>query len=343
MPTEPSDALDDRKSAILRAIVEEYVDTAQPVGSQTIAKSRDLGVSSATVRNDMTVLEREGYITQPHTSAGRIPTDRGYRYFVDHLTRASALGSADRRAVSSFFDTTQRAMEEVLHETSQLLARITQHASMVVGPQADVVSIRDVSLVALQADLALAVIVLSNGTVERASFSIDPAIDDAELHRVAARLAETWTGRTLVELLDPVPVGSPGADRLLADAVHAVRSIGGGVGHEPVFVGGTSRIAAEVGAFTGPEAVSRVLELLEHQYLVVSLVREFIELGASVRIGNENALVELKECSLVIAPYELEGEVAGTVAVLGPTRMNYPQTMAAVSTVSRRLSRHLST
>jgi len=100
---------------------------------------------------------------------------------------------------------------------------------------------------------------------------------------------------------------------------------------------------AEVGAFTGPEAVSRVLELLEHQYLVVSLVREFIELGASVRIGNENALVELKECSLVIAPYELEGEVAGTVAVLGPTRMNYPQTMAAVSTVSRRLSRHLST
>lgn len=342
MPTEP-DPLDDRKAAILRAIVEEYVDTAQPVGSQTIAKSRELGVSSATVRNDMTVLEREGYITQPHTSAGRIPTDQGYRYFVDHLTRGPALGSADRRAVSDFFDTTQRAMEQVLHETSQLLSRITQHASMVVGQQTDVVRIRNVSLVSLHSELALVVIVLSNGAVERTGVTTDGRVDDACLAAVAGRLGDAWVGATMGQLPEPARTGDPVADRVVTDAALAVRELSGTGGHEPVFVGGASRIAAEGGAFTGPETVSRVLELLEHQYLVVSLVRELIEQGASVRIGHENELIELKECSLVLAPYHLEGELAGTVAVLGPTRMNYPQTMAAVSAVSRRLSRHLST
>ena len=129
--------LDERKAAILRAIVEEYVETAQPVGSQTVARSSDLGVSSATIRNDMTVLEREGYIAQPHTSAGRIPTDLGYRYFVDHFAQQGPLPAPQRRAVSDFFASTHRALEELLHETSQLLARVSRHAAMVVGPPPD--------------------------------------------------------------------------------------------------------------------------------------------------------------------------------------------------------------
>ena len=136
-PTEPMD-LDERKAAILRAVVEEYVETAEPVGSQRVAGSRKLGVSSATVRNDMTVLEREGYITQPYTSAGRIPTDLGYRYFVDHFTSEGALRITQRRAVAEFFESAHRALEDLLHETSQLLSRVTDHAAMVVGPQPEV-------------------------------------------------------------------------------------------------------------------------------------------------------------------------------------------------------------
>src|ERR671937_1078512 len=119
--------MDERKAAILRAIVEEYVETALPVGSQTVARSRRLGVSSATVRNDMTVLEREGFIAQPHTSAGRIPTDLGYRYYVDHFTQAGALPAPQRRVVSEFFASAHRLLEDLLHETSQLLSRVTDH------------------------------------------------------------------------------------------------------------------------------------------------------------------------------------------------------------------------
>src|SRR5436309_13074900 len=125
--------LDDRKATILRAIVEEYVSTAQPVGSQTIARSRRLGVSSATVRNEMTVLEREGYIVQPHTSAGRIPTDQGYRYFVDHFAASGALPVGQRRVVADFFASAHRALDDLLHETSQLLSRVSHDAAVVGG------------------------------------------------------------------------------------------------------------------------------------------------------------------------------------------------------------------
>ena len=143
------DQLDERKASILRAIVEEYVETAQPVGSQTVARSSGLGVSSATIRNDMTILEREGFIVQPHTSAGRVPTDRGYRFFVDNFTGRGPLPASQHRAVADFFATTHRALEDLLNETSQLLSRVSRHAAMVVGPPPDQAEIRTVQLVRL--------------------------------------------------------------------------------------------------------------------------------------------------------------------------------------------------
>src|SRR6188508_2360648 len=155
--------LDERKASILRAIVEEYVETAQPVGSQTVARSSGLGVSSATIRNDMTVLEREGFIVQPHTSAGRVPTDRGYRFFVDHFANQGPLPASQHRAVADFFATTHRALEDLLNETSQLLSRVSRHAAMVVGPPPDQAEIRTVQLVRLHERTVLLVVVLSNG------------------------------------------------------------------------------------------------------------------------------------------------------------------------------------
>src|SRR5215468_10279315 len=138
--------LDERKAAVLRAIVEHYVDTAQPVGSQTVTSTTGLGVSAATVRNEMAVLEREGYIAQPHPSAGRVPTDRGYRYYVDHLAGAGQLAAAERRRIAEFFTTATRAMDELLDQTSQLLARVTAHAAVVVGPESQAVVVRSATL-----------------------------------------------------------------------------------------------------------------------------------------------------------------------------------------------------
>jgi heat-inducible transcriptional repressor len=337
--------MDSRKAAILKAIVEEYIDTAQPVPSQHVARTRSLGVSSATIRNDMTVLEREGYITQPHTSAGRIPTDKGYRFFVDQLGAPDPAAIPQYQEVSSFFARAQRALEDTLHETSLLLSRITDHTAVVIGPQADRAKVRSVQLVSLAPHVVLAVAVLGNGVVEKIAVEVEREVGD-DVVAVANRvLTDHLCGSTLVPALAesgaPAPSGDADADHLVA-AVCASFRVHARESGEPMYVGGASRIAAVQPAFGSQDAAARLLELLERQYVVVTLVRDLIDAGLTVRIGAENDLTELRECSVVLAPYAVEGERSGTVGVLGPTRMNYSQAMAAVAVVSQRLGRHLS-
>jgi heat-inducible transcriptional repressor len=330
----------DRRAAVLRAIVEEYVQTAQPVASQSIAQSRSLGVSSATVRNDMTQLEREGYIVQPHTSAGRIPTDLGYRYFVDHFTKAGALPPGQRRAVADFFASAHSALEDLLHETSQLLARLTSHAAVVVGPQFDAARVRSAQLVALQPELVLAIAVLSNGSIEKEVISNAGDFDEAQISRASAMLDATLREQSLGSTLAPAKTGDAVVDRLVRHGVEALsrRAVSGA---EPLYVGGASRIVGDQDAFATAERASRLLEMLEEQVVVVSLVRDLLDQGLTVSIGSENDVDELRDCSLVLAPYSVDGQMAGTVGVLGPTRMDYQQALAAVAAVSQQLGRLL--
>jgi heat-inducible transcriptional repressor len=333
--------LDERKAAILKAVVEEYVETAQPVGSGTIARSSHLGVSSATVRNEMTVLEREGYLAQPHTSAGRVPTDRGYRFFVDHFTEQGGLPALQRRAVSEFFASAHAALEELLHETSQLLSNVSRHAAMVVGPQHDAAVVRSVQLVPLQPSVVLVVTVLSNGGVEKSVLTLDADIDEARVGAATALLDRQLKGSVLTDPPAPATRGDAAVDALVAAAREALTSRASAE-PEHFFVGGASRLAAEGSAFETSERASRLLEMLEHQVVVVSLVRELLDQGLSVSIGSENPLDELRDCSIVLAPYAVEGRPAGVIGVLGPTRMDYRHALAAVTAVSQQLGRHLS-
>jgi heat-inducible transcriptional repressor len=335
--------LDERKSAILRSIVEHYVSSAQPVGSQTVTQATGLGVSAATVRNEMSVLERDGLIAQPHTSAGRVPTDAGYRYYVDHLAGAGALAAADRRRIADFFTTASLAMDELLHETSQLLARVTAHAAVVIGPQADAVTVRSAHVAQLQPRLLLAVLVMSNGAVEKETVTLD---DDAEPDDVAVastRLAAHLMDRRLAELPAAAYAAAPGsrADAIAQASCDALAAHVGRHHGEPLYVGGVSNLAAEQEAFASTTA-SGLLELLEQHVVLCALLRELLGPGLTVRIGAENELADLRECSLVLAPYVVEGEAVGTVGVLGPTRMDYRTAQAAVSTVSRQLGQQLS-
>lgn len=328
----------ERRATVLKTVVEEYVRTAAPVASQTVTESRDLGVSSATVRNDMTQLEREGYLAQPHTSAGRIPTDLGYRYFVDHFTAAGGLPVGQRRAVADFFASTHRALEDLLHETSQLLAKLTSHAAVVVGPDADAVRVRTAQLVAIEPGTVLAVVVLGNGTVEREVLRSD--LEGEPLHRASAAFDIALRGGTLAPNATLSPTGDPDSDALLGDAVHAVTTRARHVS-DHLYVGGVSRLAAEQDAFATTATTARLLEMLEEQVVVVSLVRDLLDHGVNVSIGSETKVDELRDCSLVLAPYEVEGALAGTVGVLGPTRMDYAQALAAVAAVSQQLGRLL--
>ena len=332
--------MDDRKAAILRAIVEEYVATAQPVGSQTVART-GLGVSSATVRNDMTVLEREGYLVQPHTSAGRIPTDMGYRYFVDHFIKQRALPAAERRAVSEFFASAHRALEDLLHETSQMLARVTDHAAVVVGPPHDVAQVRTVQLVPLHPGVVLAIAVLSNGAVLKHTLHVPSEPDESTVAAASAALNGHLGGRPLHEVGDAVSSGDQLVDAIVEAARAGFAEASAASSSEALYVGGTSRLAAEQ-AFATADRTARLLELLEHQVVVVSLVRNLLDQGVNVSIGAENEMDELRDCAIVLAPYEVEGEIAGTVGILGPTRMDYRQAMGAVAAVSDQLGRLLS-
>lgn len=331
--------LDERKAAILRAVVEEYIETAQPVGSGHVVRNAGMAVSSATVRNEMAVLEREGYLVQPHTSAGRIPTDKGYRFFVDQLTGPGVLGPTQRQAVQDFFSTAHGELERKLQHTSQLLASVTDYAAVVIGPVHEAATVRTAQVVGLAPRLALVVAVLSNGSVEKRTLELAEVVDDAQLAVASTWVASIAAGRTIADLAaqaDPPPTGEA------ADAVTlaALKALGTVDDEEPdhVFVGGVARMA---GAFDAVEAVRQVLTTLEQQYVVVTLLRDVLARGLSVAIGAEHGVVPLAQCAVVVSPYEIEGEAAGSIGVLGPTRMNYSQALAAVAMVSQRLGRHL--
>ncbi len=332
--------LDARKSTILRRVISEHIQTGQPIGSAHVVRDADIDVSAATVRSDMAALEREGYLTHPHTSAGRIPTDKGYRFFVDHLDDSNTLDPASYEQVEAFFERAHGELTRMLRDTSRLLSQLTDYASVVVGPTHEALSIRSSLLTRLGPHTALLVVVLSNGVVEKRSLEIDRAVTDADVERANAVLREQLPGQTLGKL---APMGTSGVgtvDRIV-QSCHAVLPAippfdSGG---EDVYVGGTSHMADQ---FEAVDTVREVLGLLEQSFVVVSLISDLLAQGRSVAIGTESGLASLAECSLVVAPYEVDNELIGTIGVLGPTRMNYPQALATVAVVSQRLSHELS-
>jgi len=327
--------LDDRKTAILRAVVQEYIATAQPVGSSHIANTANIQVSSATVRNDMAFLEQEGFLAQPHTSAGRIPTDKGYRFFVDHLTPSGKLESAATLQVGEFFDTAHGRLEETLQRTSMLLAQMTNYAAVVMGPKAEVAVVRSLQVVGLSPHLATVVVVLSNGVVESEPIELAQATNDETLLLVAQHVAKAMVGSALGQ---PTPLAPSGNAQIDSIGQQIVNSLGTRRVDESVFVGGASAMAE---AFDAVEIVRSVLHTLEQQYVMVSLVRDMLNRGLSVAIGAEHGVEPLSACSVVLAPVMVDGNNMGTVGVLGPTRMNYPQALATVEIVSDRLGRRL--
>jgi heat-inducible transcriptional repressor len=344
--------LDARKATILRTVVQEHILTGQPVGSGHLSGATGLAVSSATIRNEMSVLEREGYLTHPHTSAGRIPTDRGYRYFVDSIGEPTRLSEPKTAQVRNFFDAARADIEQLMAETSRLLAGLTDYAAVVVAPPTESVTIRSIQVVDLGA-VALVVAVLSNGVVEKASFETEDA-SETIVNAASARLSKFFNGRTLSDVNESMLTssGDSRVDAVCGAATLALRPRHHSADHESresreVFVGGASRM---VGAFDTVSTIKGVLATLEEQYVVVNLVREALDRPAlnpvhvsiGVEHGTDSAYESLLSCSVVVAPYLLDGKTIGTVGVLGPTRMDYPEAMAAVTAVSEGLTERLS-
>ena len=331
--------LDARKTAILRKVVTEHIETGQPVGSAHVVRDPSIEVSPATVRADMSALERDGYLSHPHTSAGRVPTDLGYRYFVDHLGVEMALDRVREERVEEFFARTHGELERLLKDTSQLLSDLTEQTAVVVGPSPEILVVRAASLIRLAPRVALVVIVLSNGVVDKHVVELSEETSDADVAEASGALAAQLIGDTLGSLRDFHDVGIPAVDELLARCLLLLTEPAKPAMDGGVYVGGTARMAEQ---FVAVDTVRALLSILEQSFVVVSLLSDVLSLGQSVAIGTENREASLSECSLVVANYEVDDEVVGTIGVLGPTRMNYPQALAAVAVVSQHLGNQLS-
>ena len=333
-----------RKLAVLRAIVEDFVATEEPVGSKALVERHQLGVSPATVRNDMAALEDEGLIHQPHTSAGRVPTDKGYRMFVDRLTTVKPMSTAEKRAISTFLEGAVD-LDDVVQRSVRLLAQLTRQVAVVQYPTLARSTVRHVELVALTPTRLLVVLILSSGRVEQRMVELGEALDDERLAALRGRVLHAVTGERISEATaklaalsaDVAPADvdvTTAVASTLADAMSDHRS------DERVAIGGTANLARYGEAYEG--SFRPLLEALEEHVVLLTLLGEAHTGGAlTVRIGHEGPISELSSTSVVATGYGPGEEALATLGIVGPTRMDYPGTMAAVRAVARYVSRIL--
>jgi heat-inducible transcriptional repressor len=333
--------LDDRKLAVLRAIIEDYVSTTEPVGSKTLVDRHNLDVSPATIRNDMAVLEEQGYIAQPHTSAGRIPTDKGYRLFVDRMSAVKPLSTAERRAIETFLAGAYD-LDDVVGRTVRLLAQLTRQVAVVQYPSLRSSSVRHIELVPTAPGRVLLVLITDTGRVEQRGVELPETYDDDTIAHLRAVLNASLDGRPLIDaaaLVTELPTVVAPGDRPNAAAVVSVLLESLVERHEEkVVFGGAANLAAR----DFSKGLQDVLEALEEQVVLMRLLGESGgPAGLTVKIGAENPVEGLRDASIVSTGYGSGDQVLAKLAVLGPTRMDYPGAMGAVRAVARYVSQIL--
>ena len=332
---------DDRRLAVLRAIVEDYVSTEEPVGSKALVERHGLGVSPATVRNDMAVLEEEGFIMQPHTSAGRVPTDKGYRLFVDKLTTVKPMSAAEKRAIATILDGAVD-LDDVVQRSVRLLSQLTRQVAVVQYPTLSRSTVRHVELVALTPTRLLVVLILSTGRVEQRLVEVADELTEAGLADLRTQVLRAAAGSLIADAITAlraiVPEQGGGPTPLVVDAL--VDAMSDHRSDERIAVGGAANLARYGESFD--TAVRPLLEALEEHVVLLKLLGEAGTGGTiTVRIGAEGPYQELSSTSVVATGSGPGDEALATLGVVGPTRMDYPGSMAAVRAVARYVSRIL--
>jgi heat-inducible transcriptional repressor len=336
--------LEDRRLAVLRAIVEDYVSTHEPVGSKSLVDRHQLGVSPATVRNDMAALEEEGFITQPHTSAGRIPTDKGYRLFVDRLGTVKPLSQAEKRAIATLLEGAVD-LDDVVQRSVRLLAQLTRQVAVVQYPTLSRSTVRHVEVVQLGESRVLLVLILSTGRVEQRVVELPQQVDEEQVAELRTRLNRAVVGERLTDASERLAVLPDEFDQhhrgpvsVLVAAV--VEAMSDHRSDERVVVGGTANLARFGDGFD--TTIRPLLEALEEHVVLLKLLGEATSPSTvTVRIGHEGPYQELATTSVVATGYGPGDEALATLGIVGPTRMDYPGTMAAVRAVARYVSRIL--
>ena len=336
--------LDARKLKILQAIINDYIITAEPVGSRTVAKKYDLGVSSATIRNEMSDLEEMGYLEQPHTSAGRVPSDKGYRLYVDKLMKVRSLNDQEAEYIKELYKTKIMQLEQVIFNTAKVLSEITNYTSVALAPQLSKVTIRHIQLVPIDKEFALLVVVTSSGILKDTVIRVPDGIDGDFLNKVSNILNDKYRGKTFSEIdmkevskIKEVFARNQKFFNSLVDVLtHSLRA----VQDKEVYLGGTANIF-KLPEFQDIFKARSFLSLLEEKDLLYDVLASSQDDGVKVSIGAENHYDEFKECSIVTATYSLGDRVLGAIGIIGPTRMEYSRAVAVMDHMGKALSSYL--
>ena len=340
--------LSQRKKRILHAVVANHIQTAEPVGSRTVARSHLIGLSSATIRNEMADLEEMGYLAQPHTSAGRIPSQKGYRYYVDHLMGDGRLTAEEELSISRFLsDEKMREIEQIIANAVKVLSSVTNQTSLIMGPQFQKSTFQQMRILPLDENRGLVVLITHSGFIKNKVIELDQNLSPAELHQVVSYLNQKLYGLTIdqvttslinelkrdlfrrLEILEQAFI-------LLEESLREERQA-------RVFLGGTTNILTQP-EFRSVKKIHQMLSLFERESLLFEILEQNLtEDDVVVRIGTENEHEDIQECTLITAAYKINRRILGSVGVIGPTRMDYQWVIAVLRRLVEQLNRTLST
>lgn len=350
--------LDARKQNILRAVIDDYIANAEPVGSKALVAKHQLNVSSATVRNEMAELEEMGYLEQPHTSAGRIPSDKGYRAYVDNLLRPEPLAETEKAELSAFVTENVAQLNDLIHKAAEALSETTELTSLVLSPRYGSSSLKQIKILMIEPGRALVIVVLSPGVVKDRLVHVPEVLSQSQLQSIANAI-EAGLGGTRLDKISLVTVSAAAEgteipesllNQVLYEAYISIKQ----AENIDLYIDGTHRLLKQP-EFQDVDKAHRYLQVMHHERVLADylddLYRENPELPADgaeggrpaclVRIGQELQLQGLEDCSFISGAYACGDEISGRIAIVGPRRMHYNKLISAISFVNRTLSREL--
>ncbi|WP_462358690.1 heat-inducible transcriptional repressor HrcA [Phascolarctobacterium faecium] len=332
--------LNERKKKILQIIIEDYISSAEPVGSRTIARKYDLGLSPATIRNEMSDLELLGYLELPHTSAGRIPSAHAYRFYVDALIEPGTLTDNDMALIDGWYNERRRNIDDIFQSTAKILSRMTQNVSMVLTNQQTIANFCYLKFLPLDSQHAILCIVADDGSIDTNVVDIPLGMSSEEMDYLAGKMSKLLEDRNLsdisVEILQNVHTDVVEDKLIFSSLLQAVRKMTGRRQEQKVFLGGTKQLLNQP-EFRDVERVRNLLGILEEEKVLKDLLQGGEDSGLKVTIGSENKFTGIQDCSMVQATYRLNGQIVGTMAVLGPTRMEYGKVISVMDYLHKYL------
>ncbi|WP_017755843.1 heat-inducible transcriptional repressor HrcA [Calidifontibacillus oryziterrae] len=335
--------LTERQLLVLQVIIDDFIRSAQAVGSRTIAKKEDISFSPATIRNDMADLEEMGFIEKTHTSSGRIPSEKGYRFYVDHLLSPSILRKEELETIRSLFDARIYELENVAKKSAQLLSEFTNYTTIVLGPEHLETRLKQLQMIPLTRESVVAIIVTDTGHVEHRTMSLPEGLDPSELEKLVNILNEKLKGCPLIELQGKIHKELSGVLKThLSDyekVFELIRRTFGPNTSEKVFYGGKTNMFTQP-EFNDIQKIRSLLSLIEQESVIYNLFKSK-SAGITVKIGQENQLEEMQNCSVITATYSIGNEPMGSIAIIGPTRMEYSRVITLLNIFSQDLTKVL--